>query len=258
MVTRDNHTWEWVSQKLSSPLDSGVCYSFSVQLASSPIYESLARLTGGYANYNAPAVFQVWGGYDACVGRVLIAESPPVAHPNWRKYHFIVRHLHEKPLTHLMLVAYYPPGKRCTPAMGNLLVDDFSAITEIDCPSNRVGTLGKSFNLEIPQLNTETSLDIFLRRKLTAIRYKSRKNVKMEFQCVEGYQGLVEYQSTHLLAVAEAMRQFPGKKLVLRTKNASSKTLRERAVFLEKYLRSAALSENQFEVKPFDKNETTT
>ena len=30
MVVRDNDTWERVSQKLSSPIQNGVCYSFSL------------------------------------------------------------------------------------------------------------------------------------------------------------------------------------------------------------------------------------
>ena len=255
MVTRDNYTWESVVQKLATPLDSSICHTFTVQLASSENYVSYARLTRQEANYNQPVVFQIWGGYGDCDEQVLLGESPVVTHREWRKYRFVMRHLEPKPLTHLMFQAYYPPGKRCQPTMGNLLLDDMSAITVTKCPTDMVDTLKQKRDTGVPVLQSEKELDQLLAKELAAVRYKNRAEVRFMFQCEENYIGLAEVRGLHMTAVAEALRQFPDKKLILRTKKGSKAVLKHRAAFISTYLRQSGLPENQFEVKQFDKNE---
>ncbi len=249
MVTRDNHTWESVSQQLVSPLDSGVCYTFSVQLAASPAYFSHARLPAEPANYADPVVFRIWGAYESCNEDVLLAESPVIKHAEWRRYRFILRHLEDRPLTWLMLQAYYPPGKRCTPTMGNLLVDDLSGIIRTDCPTFQTDTVKNDYTVSLPLLESEADLNALLIRELASIRYSDRNAVRFEYQCAEDQLGKAILYGSHLAMAAEALKQFPAKKLVLRVKKGSKSTLNHRAAFLEKFLLACDLPEHRFEVR---------
>lgn len=255
MVTRDNYTWEGISQKLSAPLDSSVCYTFTIQLATSSEYNSYARLTREPANYNEPVIFRLWGGYGDCDYQVLLAESSIIAHHEWKRYGFTMRHLQSKPLTHLMFEAYYPSGRRCNPSLGNLLMDELSDITLTKCPTNLVDTVSSKVVRKLPVLESEKDLDVMLIKALASIRYSSRGEVKFVLQCGEDTRGVVVLYSSHLLTVADAMLQFPDKKLILRTKNAKGNTRKPRAAYLKNYLLSAGLPESQIEVMPYDEDE---
>jgi len=255
MVTRDNYTWESVSQELPASLDSGVCYTFTVQLATSQNYNSVSRLTSMAANYNAPVVFQLWGGYADCDEQVLLAESPTIAHRDWKKYRFILCHLQPKPITYLMFQAYYPPGKSCYPTNGNLLLDDLSEITVVDCPVYLADTISRKLARKLPILESQTALDAMLTRELASVRYTNRGDVKFELQCGEDYLGIAVLYNAHLLTIADAMLQFPDKQLILRTKNAKLNTRKPRAAYLKNYLLSAGLSESQIQVMPEEKGE---
>ncbi len=246
-VTRDNQTWESVSQKLRIPLDSGICYSFTIQLATSPSYNSKARVSGDTANYNQPVVFQVWGGYSECDARVLLAESPVISHREWKKYRFIIKSLQDRPLPHLVFQAYYPPGNRCKPTMGNLLMDDASDIKQTDCPANFVSRMDKA-EAKTPRLRSETDLDSLLTHHLGALRYTHENNIAFELECDDTYEGVALFYSKHLAAVSDALRQFPEKKLTVRLKSAGSGIHKKRAKFLDKYLRAIGLPQHQYEV----------
>lgn len=255
MVTRDNYTWEGISQKLSAPLDSGVCYTFTIQLATSPNYISYARRTRQEVNYNLPVVFQMWGGYANCDETVLLAESPVINHRDWRKYHFTVRHLRDKPLTHITFQVHYPPGKRCIASTGNLLMDDLSEIAETTCPTDLVDSFPATPVVNVLVLKSEAELDERLFRELSQVRYFAKSDVQVQYQCEEGGQGRGVFQCTHLLNVAAALRQFPKKRLILRVKYSKTSTREPRVAFLKNYLLSAGLPESQIEVMSFDKEE---
>ncbi len=252
MVTRDNYTWESLSQKLSAPLDSGICYAFSVRLASSPEYVSGSRMTGKMVNYSAPVVFRVWGGYGACDAQVLLAESSSIGHNDWKKYRFMVRHLEARPLTHLIFEAFYAPGLRCQPTNGNLLMDDLSAIETVSCLTFATDTLrdARVFVPALPELTSDPDLDALLKTHLSNVEYRSRWEKIFVCDCKENHEGLPILFSRELLTAAAAMRLFPDKKLILRTKNASSSNRKPRAAFLKKYLIDAGLPEKQVQVMP--------
>lgn len=252
MVVRDNYTWESLAQRLSAPLDSGVCYAFSVQLAASPEYISGSRLTGQTVNYNTPAVFRVWGGYDACDAQVLLAESIPIGHYAWKKYGFVVRHLEPRPLTHLIIQAYYAPGQRCQPVNGNLLIDDLSPITPAVCPTLTTDTLrdARVFVPELSDLKTEIDLDAILKTRLANVRYQNRGEPAFIFDCLENHEGMAVLFSRDLLTVAAALSRFPDKKLILRTKNARASNRNTRAEYLKNYLLDAGLPKAQLDIMP--------
>ncbi|MCW5924271.1 MAG: hypothetical protein KIS77_18255 [Saprospiraceae bacterium] len=255
MVTRDNFTFEAVAQQLSSPLDSGVCYTFSVQLASSPEYLSYTRLTAEPANYNGPTILRLWGGFDYCDGLVLLCDSPPIAHRDWKKYRFVMRHFQAKPITHLVFQAYYPPGMRCTPSLGNLLLDDVSDIMQTDCPSDLKDTMSRELVQRLPPLESEAALDVVLIRELASVRYSDRVEIQFVLTCTENHLGFPVLFNRHLAAVANAMLQFPEKQLVIHVKNAKFKTRNLRAKYLENYLRQVGLGESQVQVWPAQKEE---
>ena len=96
IVTRENESWESVSQKLSQPLEAGKCYTFSIDLARSENYHNTMP-SGPYKQSqdptkvkisSKPAVLRIWGGINYCPRNQLLAESKPVTNTGWQTYTF--------------------------------------------------------------------------------------------------------------------------------------------------------------------------
>ena len=135
MVTRDNETWERVSQRLSTPLEGGKCYEFSIYLCRSPIYISLsasARNQGEQrtANYTTPIKLRIWGGVGPCARTELLAESNLVKNTRWLRFDFTFHP--QQQLSYITLEAFYNTPV-LFPYNGNILVDSASAIVEVPC-----------------------------------------------------------------------------------------------------------------------------
>lgn len=130
MVVRDIDSWESVSQRLSSPLESGKCYSFSINMARSKYYISGSQLTNESANYTHPVVLRIWGGSGFCNKKELIAESEPVENEEWYNYTFEF----EPRGSHRFIVfeAFYKTPV-LFPYNGHVLLDGASAIVQIPC-----------------------------------------------------------------------------------------------------------------------------
>jgi outer membrane protein OmpA-like peptidoglycan-associated protein len=130
LVVRDNDSWEGLSQKLSAPIEAGVCYQFNIDLARSPQYKSQSRLTGKMTNYIQPAVLRVWGGSGFCYDKELLAESTAITHEDWRTYEFKIK----SKFTHkfILIEAYYKTPT-FLPYCGHLLLDNLSNIKEVPC-----------------------------------------------------------------------------------------------------------------------------
>ncbi|MEM1124001.1 MAG: hypothetical protein AAGJ18_26425 [Bacteroidota bacterium] len=125
MVTRDNNTYESVTQKLETPLLAEQCYAFKISLCRSPIYISASRISRTRANYVVPAKLLIFGGNKWCEKTELLAESELVDHEDWRHYLFTFQPKQE--YRFLQLVAYYEePILQAT--NGNILLDDASNI----------------------------------------------------------------------------------------------------------------------------------
>ena len=88
MVTRSIETWEAVTQKLTSPLQSNNFYSFSIAIASSKQLFSQDRLTFKDAFYDTPITLRIWGGEKNCHKGELLGVSPPIDHNFWVEYSF--------------------------------------------------------------------------------------------------------------------------------------------------------------------------
>jgi outer membrane protein OmpA-like peptidoglycan-associated protein len=133
LVTRDNDSYESVSQKLMSPLKEGQCYSFSVDLAKSEKYVSGSRLNRNddrEYNYTTPAVFRVWGGYGHCSIIELLAESVPVENSPWKTYNFKLSP--KSNYGYITFEAYYEVPV-LFPYNGHILVDNCSDMIQINC-----------------------------------------------------------------------------------------------------------------------------
>ncbi len=144
MVTRENETWESVSQKLSQPLESGKCYTFSIDLAMSETYfssmphdsyKSSAPHPSKTTPPSKPAVLRIWGGINFCPRNQLLAESEPITNTKWITYTFeFTPNINTKAIS---LEAFYKTPV-LDPYFGHVLVDNASDIKQIPCPGDEI------------------------------------------------------------------------------------------------------------------------
>ncbi len=132
MVTRYNDSWESLSQPLTTPIQAGVCYSFSVFLSQSEQYKSgTSRSPDLLENFVRPAVFLFWGGNTYCDKAELLGESPPVSNSDWKLYKFLLQP--QRTHRYITIEAFYK-----TPILeaynGHVLVDGMSDLVPVDCP----------------------------------------------------------------------------------------------------------------------------
>lgn len=130
LIVRDNDTHEAVGQKLSSPLQKGQCYLFSLALCQSNQYVSLSRLTEQKSDYNTPVIVRIWGSKKACGDDQLLATSPPIDHAKWRDYEFTLSPSDD--YDYIVIEAFYKSLDFLS-YNGNLLVDYASPILLVPC-----------------------------------------------------------------------------------------------------------------------------
>ncbi len=135
MVIRDIETYERVGQKLSSALQGGKCYSFSIYLARSEEYLSQSENNSNLINFNTPARFLVYGGNKFCERTQVLAETEAIEHTKWKKYEFVLEP--ETDLTHIVFEANYVTPN-LFPYNGNVLVDKASDIQMISCENGMI------------------------------------------------------------------------------------------------------------------------
>jgi outer membrane protein OmpA-like peptidoglycan-associated protein len=166
MVTRQNETWELVSQRLRSPLENSNCYSFEISLARSETYISqlLDEKSGKEFNFNKPIVLRIWGGRNVYEKRELLAESPVIDHTEWRRYRFEfeVKQDHD----FLILEAFYKTPT-LLPYNGNVLLDNASpVIQQIPCPG------GDEFTVQVNPEKANSTLKKPEQKKIKPERVK--------------------------------------------------------------------------------------
>lgn len=130
MVTRDNDTWESVSQRLGSPLVKGNCYTFSIYLCKSELYESQSQTTKAFVNYATPIKLRIWGGSNYCDKRELLSETGEVKNSDWQEYKF--EFYPKDNCTYIMFEAFYKMPV-LFPYNGNVLLDNASDIVPFQC-----------------------------------------------------------------------------------------------------------------------------
>ncbi len=130
MVVRENESWESVAQKLEKPLSPASCYSFSIYLCKSGIYESGLRSKDGVVDFTTPIKLKIWGGNSYCDKGQLLAESPLVKNTDWQNYTFNFRP--KKQYDFIILEAYFHTPTISVPN-GNIMLDYASPIMLVPC-----------------------------------------------------------------------------------------------------------------------------
>jgi outer membrane protein OmpA-like peptidoglycan-associated protein len=163
MVVRDNDSWESVTQRLSTAIQGGQCYSFSVSMMRSSRYVSPTRLNiDKIENYQEPAVLRIWGGSGFCNQRELLAESTPVDNQEWKTFSFEFRPTQNH--RYFTIEAFYKTPI-LFPYNGHILVDNASEIVRIACPGEELAVVEEPIKPEVevvpphkrrkkPQVNT--------------------------------------------------------------------------------------------------------
>ncbi len=131
MVVRADDSWEGISQRLRSPIVANSCYTFSIHLARSEIYNSSTKFSRELIeNFANPTKLRIYGGNTYCAKNELLAESPLIAHSEWKEYNFRFEPISSHSYIYLE-VFYRTPS--LFPYNGNLLIDDMSDIIPISC-----------------------------------------------------------------------------------------------------------------------------
>jgi outer membrane protein OmpA-like peptidoglycan-associated protein len=129
LVTRDNDTWEGISQRLSQPIKAGTCYSFSISLARSEKYVSISKTTRVEENFNKPIRLRIWGGTSYCSKKQKLAETATVKHTSWKDYTFKLSPKGD--YSYIYIEAFFEPS--LFPYNGNILVDNCSVLEVMPC-----------------------------------------------------------------------------------------------------------------------------
>ncbi|MEP6646718.1 MAG: OmpA family protein [Saprospiraceae bacterium] len=155
MVVRYNDTYESLSQALSSPVQAGVCYTFSAFLSRSDQYKSgTTRSNQQLENFVRPAVLQIWGGNSFCDKAELLGESPAVDNPDWKLFKFLFHP--QQTHSYITIEAFYK-----TPILeaynGHVLVDGLSSIVPTDCPLVPQDVVGVMYDLPTTKIESGSS-----------------------------------------------------------------------------------------------------
>jgi len=130
MVTRDNDTWEQISQRLTRRIQKGKCYKFSIDAARSETYLSQSRVTDKPSNYVKPIKLRIYGGTENCGKEELLGETSLIKNTRWLNYSFRFEPVAD--YTYIIFVAFYNTPT-LVPYNGNILIDNASHIVRIPC-----------------------------------------------------------------------------------------------------------------------------
>lgn len=139
LVTREDDSYESLSQELSSSLEVGKCYILSITLAQSATYLShTIHNQTTKVNFDKPVVFRLWGGQSHCERQELLLETEPIDHEEWRRYTFQIKP--ETDLDYITIEAFFK-----TPILygynGNLCIDAMSDFVLIDCKEDSMESI---------------------------------------------------------------------------------------------------------------------
>lgn len=240
MVVRDNGTHESIGQRLSSPLQAGMCYSFSIYAARSDIYQSISRATGAPANYEKPAALYIWGGFDNCGRQELLAKTPSILAGNWKLFSFS---LHPgEAYTHLLIEAYFSiPGP---PYNGNVLVDLASPLALVAC-EDAPQPAEELEKLVVPLLQTEAQLRAYLQEQGRQIRF-SADGIMLEQHLFADARGARYQTNRPLWLIGQALRQFPGRRLLIAVGGSSDYLQQSHLRQFQQALQAVGLDEQQY------------
>jgi len=198
MVVRDNDSWESLSQRLSHPLEKGSCYSFSIFLSRSGMYESRSHVTQSAANYVTPTVLRIYAGNGFCGQQELLAESEPITNDEWRQFNFKF----EPSSKHSFIVieAFYKTPV-LVPYNGHLLIDGASQIVKINCNEELIHE-PLLVQQSLKQDESKSIAKIKKPKSPTKAAYKSGKNAQVGVETDTSSEGDREIVQDQIKSVA--------------------------------------------------------
>ncbi len=114
LITREDGSFESITQRFSTSLNPEDCYSFTIDLAHS----------NNYAGYNAPLKVRIWGGASKCGKDQLLLETDYIKNVDWKT--FEVKFKPKKWLNYILIEAHYSDSPNS--AKGNILMDNISPL----------------------------------------------------------------------------------------------------------------------------------
>ncbi len=135
IVTRDDGSWESISQKLSYPIVLGQEYYFSIALAKAKDLFSHSRVTKKQVNYNKSIKLRVWGGNSYCEDIQLLGETEAISNFDWMFYEFIFKPSDD--YSHITIEAYFD-NNADSPYCGNILLDNLSPIISLNSETDSI------------------------------------------------------------------------------------------------------------------------
>lgn len=142
LVSRDNASFESLSQSLSQVLEPGKCYEMQVDLMRAPRYVSpygeneglgvpLNVASSKKSNYNTPIILYLQASTGVCGSDELLASSGYVKNTDWKTYTLAF-----EPKRRYKFITLEASYKRPTfkPYNGNILMDNLRPIIEVACP----------------------------------------------------------------------------------------------------------------------------
>lgn len=114
LITRIDHSFESIGQRLAEPFEKGACYSFSFAMHHSNTYNG----------YNEIIYLRIWGGTRKGKSSQLLYQSTLKELDDWEEIK--VKFTAEKKLKYIKFEAYWPEDKE--PRNGHILIDNISPI----------------------------------------------------------------------------------------------------------------------------------
>ena len=238
MVVRDNGTHEGIGQQLSTPLQAGQCYTFSLFAARSEYYQSISRLTDMPANYEQPVAIYIWGGFSNCGRRELLAKTSSIISTDWKPCTFLLQPA--ETYTHLLIEAYY--SIKSTPYNGNVLIDQASPLTVVECEKPSREPEGLEI-VTAPQLQTEEELRAYIREQGLKVRF-SADGIMLEQHLFADQQGIRHQTNRPLWCIGQALSRFPELRLLVAVGGTSDYLQESHLRQFDYALRNAELDED--------------
>lgn len=239
MVVRDNNTWEAVSQWLSTPLEVGHCYTFSLYAARSPQYESYSRTARQVLNFDRPVRLLLWGGQLHCDKRTLLAESPLIDHTEWQEYVFQFQP--SVTCNRLLIEARHAEGE--APYCGNVLIDRASPLLPVDCHSQL-----PLYALDTLPATTATLADEQLRQLAERIRF-SPIDQGPEQHVFYTSAGELEQGNRYLYQIVDWLGQHSQQRVIFAIAEENRLHFKAKKLALQKVLWRQGLNVSQYRIR---------
>ena len=238
IVTRENQTYESITQILTKPLIADTCYSLSIYLSQSDTYKSTTSWNDDkIVNFISPTVLKIWGGVNFEDELELLVQTPPINHFDWKKYN--LSFLPEKDVTHLMIEASYENSDQ--PKNGHILLDNLSPISIIACEKENTLENAHSYRSDI----FNKKIDLF-------------NIIKKEGNKISLYKGKLEPSSEQpLKLIGEKLMLAEDYKLLFYYDFRNKMEAIARRKSITKTLINIGYSKDMFEVKPYTRNDNS-